>query len=645
MVRQPGGATAPEIPAGLEWLNTDRPLSLAQLKGKIVLLDFWTYGCINCIHNFDDIERLQAEFPDELVVIGVHSGKFPNERQVENLRQVIQRYGLEHPVVNDPGLRMWDDWGIPGWPTLVLVDPAGNLADMHVGEGPYKALRPLIVSLIRVFDARGRLDRTPLDLKLEREGLPQTALAFPGQVLADEVGRRLFIADSNRHRIVVADLASGQVLSVMGGGEAAFRDGDLSTAAFARPQGMALSLDGRTLYVADTGNHAIRRVDLDSGSVVTLAGTGVKASAAPSRHSSQQGGSALDVDLNSPWDLALEGARLYIAMAGAHQLWSLDLPTGVIAPLAGTSVEGVRDGLAADAELAQPSGLALDGRGRLYFADAESSTIRWTDLTAADPGIRTLAGGISGLFQFGDLDGVGSYARLQHPLGVAYHEGLLYMADTYNHKVKRVDPQTGTVRTFLGSERGWRDGRDPLFYEPGGIDAAGPKLYVADTNNHAIRVIDLDTKETRTLVLKGLERFMPAPGDGEGAKVVRLSPIAAGAGEGTLRFDVVLPPGYKVNDLAPSVIAWQADGEIVTPPTGADRSFIAADLPLVPNVTLNRGQGELTGSLVLFYCRADQEGICLIERAQITVPVTVDDVGSDELRIVYHVGLPGETTP
>lgn len=486
---------APEFPGGLDWLNTDRPLTLSRLKGKIVILDFWTYGCINCMHVIPELKRLEREYPSELVVIGVHSAKFPNEGDTENIRQVIARYGLEHPVVNDRDFVLWHTWGVQAWPTLVIIDPAGNVVGGHSGENIYRLFKPVIDSLIAEFDSAGLLDRTPLSLARAWEGLPEGTLSFPGKVLADSAGRRLFIADTNHHRIAIADIESGQISTFIGSGRPGLADGDREAAAFHYPQGMALSADGATLYLADTGNHALRRIDLATGEVSTLAGTGLQPHRYPHR-----GGTAPTVALSSPWDLALIGDMLYIAMAGSHQLWLMELSRGTLRPFAGNGREGTRDGPLALAELAQPSGLAPDGAGHLYFADSEASSVRWADLDPAKGSVGTLAGSGASLFHFGDVDGVGHTARLQHPLGVAYHRGTLYVADTYNSKIKRIDPETRASTTLLGGAHGWRDGRAPLFYEPGGIDAADGKLYVADTNNHAVRVVDLSTLETTTLI-------------------------------------------------------------------------------------------------------------------------------------------------
>jgi len=607
---------APEFPVGLDWLNTNTPLTLAQLKGKVVLLDFWTYGCINCIHVIPDLKRLEAEYPDELVVIGVHSAKFENEADTENIRQIILRYELEHPVVNDSDFIVWQNWGVRAWPTAALIDPAGNIFDIHIGEGYYLSLKPKIEFLVDEFEARGLLDRTPLTFKLEKEGLPETVLSFPGKVLADEAGGRLFIADTNHNRIVIADIDSGDVLNVIGNEEPGSNDGDFRTATFRHPQGMTLSDDGQTLYVADTENRVIRQIDLLTEDVITLGHI-----------------------LNSPWDLELDGEQLYIAMAGSHQIWVLDLAAGIIDYFAGSGYEGTIDGPLAHAELAQPSGLTFDGRNRLYFADSEGSSIRWAETDPVNGKVGTLVGSGASLFDFGDVDGIGEEARLQHPLGIVYYKGTLYVADTYNSKIKQVDPKTAESKTLLGSEQGWRDGTDPLFYEPGGIDASRDKLYVADTNNHAIRVIDLNTKKTSTIVLKGIERFTTSANDFIG-KVVLLDPGEIATGSGKVLLDVTFPDGYKVTDLAPFSMKWNVEGDAATLAPDASRSITAPQFPLEIDATFYEGEGKLTGDLTIYYCTEEVEGICLIEQVRLEIPLKVGDSGGSILTLTHNIELP-----
>jgi DNA-binding beta-propeller fold protein YncE len=626
-----GSDPAPEFPP-LEWLNTDRPLTLQDLRGKVVLLDFWTYGCINCMHIIPDLKRLETKYADELVVIGVHSAKFAHEADTENIRQIILRYEREHPVVNDKDLLVWRMYGARAWPTLVAIDPAGNVVGYHEGEGVYDVFDPLIGGLVAEFDAKGLMDRRPLDLKLEREGLHESVLSFPGKVLADAGEQRLFIADTNHNRIVVADLESHGVLQVIGGPEPGFADGDLVTARFFHPQGMALSEDGRSLYVADTDNHAVRAVDLSAGRVETLAGTGVQSEVYPGRS-----GPGLRVALNSPWDLVRVGGQLYVAMAGSHQIWRLDLSNGVIGPWAGSGREGVDDGRLNRATLAQPSGLATDGR-RLYVADSEASAVRAIGLAPGGP-VETLVG--TGLFDFGDADGVGDEVRLQHVLGIAYRpaDGLLYLADTYNSKIKALDPETREVRALWGDGPGWRDGTAPLFYEPGGADLAGDRLYVADTNNHAVRVVDLPTGETATVVLRDTEGLL-TQADPYNAEVVTLAPQQIAPGPGVIDLDVTFPPGYKANDLAPSSIAWQTQ-ELLTFDSGeAIQRLEDPRFPLELGVTFRGGEGTVAADMTLYYCEEDKESLCLIHQVRLEVPLVVEEGGAATLALDYAVPEP-----
>ncbi len=622
-----------ELPTGLEWLNVDRPLTLAELRGKVVLLDFWTYGCINCIHNFADLERLERAFPDELVVIGVHSAKFEHEGQIENVRQVVSRYGLRHPIVNDPKRRLWYEWGVQAWPTLVLVDPAGRIADVHVGEGVYEALKPLIGQLVESFDARGALNRAPI--ALNAEGTPATALAFPAGIAADGRGGRLFIADTGHHRILVADLESGEVLEAIGSGTHGFQDGAFAEARFVRPRGMAISANGRWLYVADTGNHAVRRIDLRRKTVKTLTGTGEQARGP---QSSQR---ANEARLNAPWDLALDGRWLYISMTGAHQIWRLDLWRMRIVPYAGNGVEGVVNAPRVEARLAQPSGLALDEGQRLYFADAESSSIRYVERRGAEAGVYTLAGPTWDLFTFGDTDGTGSEARFQHPLGVAYGDGAVYVADTYNAKIKRIDAQTGQVETILGGEAGWRDGTDPRFNEPTDLDLKDGVLYVADTNNHVVRAVDLEAGTVRTLTLLGLERLVMDELGIPPEQVVRLPAATVRPGAGTITLEVALPTGFKVNDLAPSALTWRSSSESIAFGEGGEQTWRFDALPLAVEARFVPGTAQLSGDLVLFYCESEREGICLIEQVQLQIEVTVaEGDGPSGLLVPHRVTLP-----
>ena len=642
--RERGRVRAPELEGGRGWLNTDKPLSLAGLRGKVVLLDFWTYGCVNCMHVIPDLKRLEEKYPAELVVIGVHSAKFENEKETENIRRIVLRYGLEHPVVNDADFRIWNSYAVRAWPTQVLIDPAGYVVGQVAGEGHYAVLDGAIGELVAEAKKRGTLDARPLKFALERAKTGDLPLAFPGKILADEKGDRLFVADSNHNRVVVTKL-DGTFLYAIGSGARGRRDGAFDAASFDNPQGLAL--DGETLYVADTRNHLLRRVDLKGRTVETAAGTG-----AQSRDYGARGGPALTTPLSSPWDLALAGRSLYIAMAGPHQIWKLDLDARQVSLYAGTGREARSDGKRLGefqdpeaATFAQPSGVAF-GDSTLYVADSESNIVR----AVAGEEVRTLAGG--DLFEFGDRDGAGDEVRFQHPLGLALAGGRLFVADTYNHKLKVLDPRSGRVSTFAGTGKpGQTDGARPEFYEPGGLSAARGRLYVADTNNHAVRVVDLATKQTTTLRLQGLQppAASAAAEDAESGEAApnaeqsKLSPQRlAAAGDAALVVEVALPAGYHLNPDAPNRYT-------VTVEDGAERlSLDGADpkasgrtakdlrLPLrLPLRAAATGAARLRVSLRLYYCREDNTGTCRIKTLVWLAPVelTAEPGAPREIRL------------
>jgi len=258
-----GTDASPPIPGDVAWFNVERPLTQEELKGRVVLLDFWTLGCINCQHIIPDLKRLEAEFGDNLLVIGVHSGKYSTEHDDESILEAIRRFGLEHPVINDPDFVVWQTFGVSAWPTLVLIDPAGNLVGGHAGEGVYPLFQPILESMVAEFGAKGLLAPRPLPISL-KAAAATAVLSYPGNVLADQASNRLYIADSGHNRVLEAAL-DGSLVRAFGTGKEGFADGPPGEAAFRQPQGLALSADGRTLYVADTRNHAVRAIDLASG--------------------------------------------------------------------------------------------------------------------------------------------------------------------------------------------------------------------------------------------------------------------------------------------------------------------------------------------------------------------------------------------
>ena len=623
---------APELTGGRGWLNTDKPLTLAALKGKVVLLDFWTYGCINCIHIIPDLKRLEQKYANQLVVIGVHSAKFENEKDTENIRRIILRYEIEHPVYNDAEYKVWQSYGVRAWPTQVLIDPAGYVIGAVSGEGNYELINQVIAKAVAEFRKRGELNETPLKLALERAKVGDLPLAFPGKILADAKGDRLFIADSNHNRLVVTKL-DGTFLETIGTGAAGAADGAFAKASFYRPQGMAL--DGDSLYVADTENHLIRRVDLKSKTVETVAGTGQQ-----SREYFRQG-PARSIALSSPWDLQLVGRQLYVTMAGTHQIWKLDLEKQEVSTFAGSGREAREDGALLEAGFAQPSGIASDGR-KLYIADSESNIIRTIDIASGL--VETIVGG--DLFEFGDVDGSGDDVRLQHPLGVVAFDGKILIADTYNHKIKELDPKTHNVKSFLGTGKpGQSDGELPSFYEPGGLSIANETLYIADTNNHAVRAVDLKTKKTSTLNIRGLQPPLQsaatdsaATEGGPNAEEIKLaSQTMRAESRGALIVQVELPAGYHLNPAAPQryrVLVENGQRQIglesATEPgaighdVGVSQSLKNLQLPLrIPLRSHEAGKAELRLQLTLFYCREDNTGTCRIKTLVWRLPVVV----------------------
>jgi DNA-binding beta-propeller fold protein YncE len=480
---------APDFPAGLEWLNTDRPLSTRDMAGRIVLLCFGTFACSNCTRLAPEIRHLEEEHP-ELVVIEVHAPGFESGAVIENVREAVRRAGVDCPVVIDHDHRLWQAFGVRSWPTFILIDPEGNVIGKTSGEGLYGRLNLKIDRIAKEFERRGMLEKK----RLQFEAVPATAgrgaLYRPGKIVADHAGMRLFISDSGHHRIVVAG-GDGKIIETIGSGSAGNADGTFSEAALYLPEGLAFDEEAGVLYVADTGNHTIRQVSWPDRRVEMIAGTGLEAP------SPGEGGPGTEVALNAPWDLALMGGYLYIVMAGFNQVWRLDLATHKIEPYAGSGREALIDGPLEEAAFAGPSGIVTDGEA-LYVADSGASAIRRIKRGM----VETLIG--HSPEDFGDLDTIAGMARIDHPMGIASRQGRLYIADTGNHKIKEFDPDTGWVLTKVGSgSRGYRNGisGDVKLNEPNGLVHFGGLWYIADTGNHTVRVYDPVRHMVSTLTL------------------------------------------------------------------------------------------------------------------------------------------------
>lgn len=580
---------APEFVAG-DWFNTTAPLTLAGLRGRFVLLDFWTFCCGNCLHVLDELRPLEAEFGDVLTVVGVHSPKFPHEAEPDAVRAAIERYEVAHPVLNDPQLRLWQQYAVRAWPTLVLVDPEGYVVAQAAGEGQVNALAAMIRQLVTEHAARGTLHRG--DGPYQPPAPEPSVLKFPAKALvlpAARTGRTaasLLVADAGHHQIVELDLDAETELRRFGTG--------LRGEPFAEPNGLALLPRGVADYdvvVADTANHVLRGIRLDDGAVTTI---DLPAALADARTVTGPVPSVL-----SPWDVAWWPAieRIVVAAAGVHLLLAVDPATGTVEVLAGTTVEGLRDGPAGDAWLAQPSGLAVDG-DRLWFVDSESSALRRLD---ADGTVGTAVG--AGLFEFGHSDGAARDARLQHPLGVTVLPlGSVAVLDTYNGAVRRYDPQDQAVRTLA---RG--------LAEPSGAVLVGDELLVVESAAHRlvrpVPAIELVAGEPQTVT----------------------RPITElGAGPVTLTVEFQPAPGRKLDDrFGPStrLSVTSSPPELISAGAGEGTA-------LTRRLELDPGKGVLHVTAQAASCdEAGEHPACYLARQDWGIPVDVDD-GAVELRLV-----------
>jgi len=466
---------APEFPDSLEWLNVDAPVKLAAQTGRLVLLDFCTFCSVHCLHVLSEQRYLNARYRDELLIIGVHSPKFPGEKFRAHVQKAINRYHIRYPVVHDLEMRLWKVYGVRSWPTQVLIDRNGCIVGAQSGEGKVRQLDSFIQKLITGVN-NSVSDRYSL-LPVRPRPETRNVLSFPGRVIA--TGNKVYIADSEHNRILVTS-ENGNVLRQYGTPNAGFFDGVGTDAAFEDPQGMVL-VDNH-LYVADTGNHAIRRINVHTDEVETIAGTGI---AAQQPVTGAQ--TAITVDMNSPGDLALKDGMLYIAMTGMHQIWRLSLLEKTIEVFSGSGKEALVDGKRHRAAFAQPSGVVCV-RNKLYVTDAMASAVRSVDVTTGV--VKTLVG--KGLFEYGDSDGSGAAVRLQYPLGIAADQAreILWISDTYNNKIKKIDLKDQSVSSIAIN---WR------LDEPGGLAFHDDSLYIANTNSHEILRVRLHDKHAEAL--------------------------------------------------------------------------------------------------------------------------------------------------
>jgi thiol-disulfide isomerase/thioredoxin len=575
---------APELTEG-DWFNALAPLTLRGLRGRFVLLDFWTFCCGNCLHVLDELRSLEATHGEVLTVIGIHSPKFPHEAEPAALAAALERYEVHHPVLNDPALSLWRQYAVRAWPTLVLIDPEGYVVAQAAGEGQVSGLAAIVERLIPEHDARGTLHRGDGPY-LAPQPRPST-LRFPAKAVLRPGSATLLVADAGHHQIVELAADGETVLRRIGSG----RRGE----PFAEPNGLAVLPPGLAPYdliVADTANHLLRGIALDSGEVVAT----VDLAAALASARTETGAIPSVV---SPWDVAWWPAieHVVIAAAGVHLLLAFDPATGAVETLAGTTLEGLRDGSAAQAWLAQPSGLTVAG-DRVWFVDAESSALRWL---TADRTVGTAVG--AGLFDFGHVDGPARDARLQHPLGVtALADGSIAVLDTYNGAVRRYDPATDQISTLA---------RD--LAEPSGAVLVGEDLVVIESAAHRL-VRPVPTAELVT-----------------GPPLQTRRPPAALA-DGPVTLSVVFEPapGRKLDErYGPSTTL-----TVTASPAELLRAGAGESTELTRTLELGAGEGVLHVTAQAASCDDQLEHpACYLARQDWGVPVRVGGSGETELRL------------
>lgn len=556
---------------------------MSDLRGRAVLIDFWTFCCVNCLHVLDELRPVEAAYAEELVVIGVHSPKFVHEADPVALAAAVERYGVHHPVLDDPELVTWQAYTARAWPTLVLVDPEGYVVAQYAGEGHAHAISALLAELVPQHRERGTLQPgdspyvppvvEPSDLRF-----PASAVPLPGGGGAD--GGSVLVADAGHDQVVELS-ADGEVVRRFGG----FRE---PNGLCLLPADVAVAV-GYDVVVADTVGHRLAGLRLEDGSVRTLAGDG------------QQWMPGDGVErLSSPWDVTWWGDRVWVAMAGIHQLWTFDPLSGAVEVAAGTTNEGLLDGPLEQAWFAQTSRLAPDG-DRLWLADSETSSLRYL----ADGAVHTVVG--SGLFEFGFQDGPAEQALLQHPLGVTVlPDGSVAVCDTYNGAVRRYDPATGSVGTLAEG-----------LAEPS-------SAYVDPTDSAVLVVVESTAHRLTRVPLGGVVRV-----DGFAHSTQRpVTPVAASL---SLTISFTPPPGQKVDDRfgPPSQLVVES-----TPP-GLIRSGGGRDTALVRRLELDphAGEGVLHVAARAASCDVDggEGAACRMHQQDWGIPVRVSAEGPGEL--------------
>ncbi len=588
------------------WLNVSVPLKTSDLEDRIILLDFWTYACVNCMHMIPEIKKLEEEFGSKLTVIGVHSGKFDNEKDIEGIRNAIVKYDISHPVINDSKFNIWNSFKVKSWPTLILIGPNGRIKDTYVGEGTSQKIREDITSLIKKY--RYSLNRDSLPIVLEKDKIVGHVLSFPSKLEYvkdfESIGiaktPAILIANSGKNTIVVSSL-SGDILLEIGSGKKGLADGTIGSASFNNPHGLLYK--NNILYVADTGNHTLRKIDLKKNEVSTIIGSGIRGQILSDSKTVKE------VDLASPWDLEFfpDKNNIIIANSGTHQLLKYDIIKETIAPFAGDGVEDIIDGSYPKNSLAQPSAVNIFS-GKLYFLDSETSSLRVAEKNGS---VKTLVG--SGLFEFGHKNGSAKEALMQHPVGLAVDDTGIYIADTHNSVIRKYDASQSSLSDYSGSGKKNDDVGSNLknvsYNEPEDIISVLDKFYVADTNNNRILVVNrnngavsvLDVMPPLKMQKQGMLEYLP--------NLTNL-PDKIVKSDINVSLLMKLPEGWKINENGPSFInLLEISGNESNLIASYDWNSVKSGEIKLPKLTSGKDY-YLQGTI--YYCQNKKDSLCLI---------------------------------